>query len=1265
MKFFVRDGKGSTKQKALLIMISIMALVVQPVYGLIASYIANAAPGSVVVRAASLQGWKQVGSGGSFSDAQAKIGDGSYRFTAGTAGQKSIGNSSFANTKLSDITELSYSSYVESQTGNVAGLVRIDTRLGNTNTTLVWEPAYGPQTVVGSWQDYNPLTQGKWWSTTATGIFPSPTQAVANMHTWSEIIAAYPTATVRSNSNGIYLSAGQRDAGVPWTNFIGYVDNFKFNGTTYDFEPVAPVPPATPANLRLNGDKICGYSTNVNSITPTWDAVTNAVSYNYKVVLPGGGVYGPVNVGNVTSITGPFGAQGTSTFSVQAVAANGLTSDWATPCAVSYDTTDPSFAITDPANGSFVRGIQTIKAQITDDSDITKVLMNIAGDSRSWTNGSSSTITRNGDIFSTVFDTTAVADGPVYVTLRGTDGAGNTRYWNNNSVNRQHVFTVDNTKPTVILREDQTIKSSGSYFLTSKTVRVQPQDTNLGKVFVNGVEYPQYYGSGSFGINWIISQNPSLEKFVITVEDKAGNVSDDYTVKIDRTVPTITLKTGTGINDGTLGTGPWYRQVSFKLYDKDKNLKEVDLNGHIYNRGGEWNDLNWVNITKSHLVQGENTIIVRDYEGNSSELKFFFDSVPPTTTTITSAHQDSLNNVSFTGAVSDVNLSYYYCWLTKAGDSTEILNTRNGNCVTTWANGETDINGTLGGFNVNDLDTGMYTIHLAAVDKAGNAKGNDGSITYDVYIDHTPPTISINNAFGGDITNKIFREVSFGYYDANKVAYAKFNGDKIHNFSDAVWSNTDTVWSNKSWTGVHEGLNTLELYDVAGNKATLQFTIDVESPEGVVTYSTTSLTRGNVTVTLKLSETATVLSAGWSATDDPLVFTKVFEPNTNTPANHEETVSFKDVAGNEGATSVLIDWQDNKKATVDITDVAINNITKTLTFNVRAADEGIAGLDVVGVNIYDENNSTQVIAIGRLTSENGTNSFGPHLVTVDISGLDSGKYTIRAAARDAVNTTDNVYETIQFDVDNTPPEAPEILVANANGVSGTAEPGAKVVVRVGNKDYETLAGEGGNWSVEFVPALAAGSHTIIAVATDDANNPSEESTRVVAVLAGNNTSQGSTNSTTSTPVAAATTNPNDGDGDNTVTNDNATADNSEDTDVLAESTTNESDSEGQVLAAQDEKGNWSIVNLVLAAFTVLLSLVALIGLARRNEEGEANHTAARIATLIPVAVAAIVFMLVEDLSASAIWFNWWTVLYAVVLAVQVAIVSSFKNSREY
>ncbi len=181
-----------------------------------------------------------------------------------------------------------------------------------------------------------------WWLTNSASQFVkdnAPNVGGGNGSNWfgtpNQWLTKFPEAKVKAI--GYSLGSGVYGDGV--------LKRISLGCTNYTFGLPVPVPPATPTNLRLNnvnGEFACGLVTSINYITPTWNAVAGAVSYNYRVVLPGGGVFGPINVGNVTSVSGAFGGVGLSTFSVQAVDAGGLTSDWAVPCAVTYDPAVPS-----------------------------------------------------------------------------------------------------------------------------------------------------------------------------------------------------------------------------------------------------------------------------------------------------------------------------------------------------------------------------------------------------------------------------------------------------------------------------------------------------------------------------------------------------------------------------------------------------------------------------------------------------------------------------------------------------------------------------------------------------------------------------------------------------------------------------------------------------------------------------------------------------------------------------------------------------------
>jgi len=118
------------------------------------------------------------------------------------------------------------------------------------------------------------------------------------------------------------------------------------------------------------------------------------------------------------------------------------------------DNTAPTFAISNPSDGEIVSGDVEVRAEVADANGIKKLLMTVptkAGNKTYvWEQGkTNNSLTKNGSIFSVAIDTTTLYDGPVYVVLRATDSAGNTRYWNNNAAHREHSFTVDNTAPTV------------------------------------------------------------------------------------------------------------------------------------------------------------------------------------------------------------------------------------------------------------------------------------------------------------------------------------------------------------------------------------------------------------------------------------------------------------------------------------------------------------------------------------------------------------------------------------------------------------------------------------------------------------------------------------------------------------------------------------------------------------------------------------------------------------------------------------------------
>lgn len=519
------------------------------------------------------------------------------------------------------------------------------------------------------------------------------------------------------------------------------------------------------------------------------------------------------------------------------------------------------------------------------------------------------------------------------------------------------------------------------------------------------------------------------------------------------------------------------------------------------------------------------------------------------------------------------------------------------------------------------LADGVYTIRYNASDMAGNISDTK---TSKFRIDSTAPTITVKTGSSftvGDAGQKVFSKVSFSLYDAGKIDKITLNGVE-KDLNDNVWSDLNYV--KPGIFGGVEGENILVVYDVAGNTTTYTFILDTIIPEFGLTAPTGTTNANSVEV------------KGWATDDNFRHYACYITTNQNITAFGENWAAGQEPKPKNGSG----EYQ-------SLTDQACNT---------SWSEAGSAG---------------NPVTLGHF----------------DISGLPDGTYTIHMHAHDLASNQNEA--TTEFTIDRTAPVVTVSSISDSTNtyptITGTtSEKGGDVTIFIDGDEIITVTSDAdGNWSYTPVVALSVGSHTVIAVATDAAGNTSSDDTSApadywttfaVTVVTppnpntdGNNGagSNGVSQILTNQFVTPGSTNANLSNA-NANNNDNATTDTTpatdDDTDVLAATDDNNTDSDdaGQVLAAQDTKGNWSVVNLVLAVVTIILSLAALLGLARKKD-GKAS----RILTLIPVAIAVTAFLLIENLSASMIWLNWWTALYAVVLAVQVAIVSSLKNSREY
>lgn len=152
-------------------------------------------------------------------------------------------------TRLSSITELSYSTYRQSPATAsplaIALQLNVDFDLNDASAgyqgRLVYEPYLSGQPVTAaSWQSWD-TRAGRWWGTkasvSANGVTTANPCVQSSPCTWSELLTRFPNLGIHASYGAIVLKAGSG-----WGDFRGNVDALRIGVdsvlTTYDFEAV-------------------------------------------------------------------------------------------------------------------------------------------------------------------------------------------------------------------------------------------------------------------------------------------------------------------------------------------------------------------------------------------------------------------------------------------------------------------------------------------------------------------------------------------------------------------------------------------------------------------------------------------------------------------------------------------------------------------------------------------------------------------------------------------------------------------------------------------------------------------------------------------------------------------------------------------------------------------------------------------------------------------------------------------------------------------
>lgn len=930
-----------------------------------------------------------------------------------------------------------------------------------------------------------------------------------------------------------------------------------------------------------------------------------------NLIPQGAGPYAWSQSYNATSLNLP---EGTYAAHVQAVDMSNNRTDVGWSDNFTLDKTAPSFEILLPINGSTVRGQEEVSVHITDSNNIKKVLLNV-GDGHgnySWeVDKSDSKITREGDIFKLNVDTTKLADGINHVVVRATDGAGNTKYYNNRK--DIHNYTVDNSGPSITLKnpaDNQII--GGKHKISAEVTDTNGVDTSTvyarfknsaGKEFTYYLQQEGDSNTYSLEVDTteFVPQGEALTldrvsfRAVDTLGNPRSSISSD--VAIDNQNPIITVKDGF-VGNKNIHT---FSNVSFELHDSVMADKYILNEGtdfeHISDfTNDKWSDANFDNI-KAHLIEGQNTITLYDVAGNSTSYSFVFDSKIPLVKFVNAPGYTNNPAQKFNLTATDEGTGLRNWSVIFLDENDKDIRIGSVPCIpqvlgvnasaTCYAN--TDLSKFISGKT--------YTARAKAIDKANNEGYAEHTFVYDT----NRPTINLSTNHNGLVS---------GY----------------NSWKDARNVLVTVTDNNIGETSLHRDSDD-SLVTTYNNDGT-EFSIGMGLPEGVYYLIHTD------------------------------------------QANNESAKRYFTIS--------------NKKPSIyDIEGLKANDSTVvgpegiTTKFKAGNGDSLAATVDQVMVRgwVYDESKSDKrgAAAFSNQVLGDASGSHESNLAALlGDKYVHGAKFVIMLQARNTANVHDQHTFTLEVDL-----QAPAVAVnsyaqpftTDTPTIEGTVDDDADTVeVSLdGGITWEAANYTPGQttWSFTYSPALANGNHTIQVRATDKAGNVGNSTSeqgfatatfevKVDAPAAGAQTIQDPLTTPASAIFAvpgifnpAIITLPATDESAGTV--ESATGIRSNE----ARGETNSTKTNGEVLAAENSKQNWSIVNLLLAVGVVLASIIALLGIGRK----ENRRIALRALSVVPAVGAVALLLSAENFSEPVVIANSWSWLMAAIALAQIVIVT--------
>ncbi|MBU9844027.1 Ig-like domain-containing protein [Rahnella ecdela] len=729
-------------------------------------------------------------------------------------------------------------------------------------------------------------------------------------------------------------------------------------------------------------------------------------------------------------------------------------------------------------------------------------------------------------------DLVAMGDGSLNIAASVTNTSGNSGSGERDitidaAIPGLRIDTIagDNIVNSIEIQQNQIISGTSNGLAAGSSVTVT----------INGVDYPATVGAGgnwSAAIPAVDVANWSAGELKVSVSgtSEAGNsvtISNDITVDLS----SVSIAIDTVSTDNLLNAAE--KAADLTLSGTTLNVEAgqtvtVIFAGNSYTTqvqtGGTWS-LTVPAADMTHLKDGDASIqvSVTNTSGNSASASqdVTFDTLAPTITMNVIAGDNVLNLAE---ASADVIISG-----TTTAEPGQIVTV--GNYTAVVANdGSWSI--TIPAADAGILTDGTFTITASVSDVAGNS----ASVSNDLVVDVTPPTLTINTVSADDVINVqehqqnlMITGGSAGVpagglvtvdIDGNSyTAAVDANGNwSVGVPSDVVSSLTDGSYTVSATVKDAAGNNGSVTHDVTVDTVAPVLTINTVAADDVInaiekgevlTVSGTSNGADGSVITLNLNGqnyTATVTNGAWTLDVPATDVAKLGD------TNYTLTASSTDAAGNTGSAThgVLVD---SSLPSVSISPVATDNILNATEIN---ADQQISGKvtnaaagDTVTLTLGGKNYTAEV---------QGDLSWSVSVPSADLKGFGDGDLTISASVTNQHGNSGSADREINIDaglpglrIDTVAGDdvVNSIEIQQNQIVSGTSTDiaaGSSVTVTVNGVDYQATVGANGAWAAAVpstdVANWPAGALNISVTGTDVSGNSVTISNNVTVDLSG-------------------------------------------------------------------------------------------------------------------------------------------------------------------